>query len=141
MHTPLELINLYLISTNNTSGWTTYRAPLKARKISYCSFGSFQQTVFSAKRNRENSPYIYFVRGFKTKEEEPRDWPIGKYKGKILGKLGKKKKNQQKLDLMYNFQQLDEGGMAKSQLTTSLWFLLIWNASRKSNSNIELGYK
>ena len=36
---------------------------------------------------------------------------------------------------MKDFQQSDKGGIAKSQLTTLLWFLWIWYASRKSSSN------
>ena len=39
---------------------------------------------------------------------------------------------------MNDFQQSDKGGIAKSQLTTLLWFLCIWYASRKSNSNTEV---
>ena len=39
---------------------------------------------------------------------------------------------------MKDFQQSDEGGIAKSQLTTLLWFLWIWCASKKSSSNTEV---
>ena len=39
---------------------------------------------------------------------------------------------------MKDFQQSDKGGMAKSQLTTLLWFLWIWYASRKSSSGTRL---
>ena len=39
---------------------------------------------------------------------------------------------------MKDFQQSDKGGIAKSQLTTLLWFLWIWQASRKSSSNTEV---
>ena len=40
---------------------------------------------------------------------------------------------------MKDFQQSDKGAIAKSQLTTLLWFLWIWYASRKSSSNTEVG--
>ena len=39
---------------------------------------------------------------------------------------------------MKDFQQFDKGGIAKSQLTTLLWFLWIWYALRKSSSNTEV---
>ena len=40
---------------------------------------------------------------------------------------------------MKDFQQSDNGGIAKSQLMTLLWFLWIWYTSRKSRSNTEVG--
>ena len=40
---------------------------------------------------------------------------------------------------MKDFQQSDRGGIAKSQLTTLLWFLWICYVSRKSSSNTEVG--
>ena len=59
----------------------------------------------------DNSALIYSL------SENPRDWPIGKQNGKMLVKF-EKKKNQEMLGLIYDFEQSDKGGKVKSQLTT-----------------------
>ena len=45
---------------------TAYRAPIEMRKT--YNFGIIKYTVLIAKRNREFSPYIQFVRGSKCRE-------------------------------------------------------------------------
>ena len=55
------------------------------------------------------------------KGEELRDRPIGNQDREKIGKAEKSQKNQEKSDLMKGFQQSDKGGIAKSQLTVSLY--------------------
>ena len=57
----------------------------------------------------------------------------------MLVKSEKKLEESGEIRSNERFQQSDKLEMAKSQLTTLLWFLWLWYTSRKSSSNTEVG--
>ena len=92
----------------------------------------------SVQREMANSSLIYNFQRIQEQVGGSKGLTNRKSELKHTCKAWRSKKNQEKLNLMQDFQQSDKWGMAKSQLITLFWVSWLWNASRKSDSNTQV---